>query len=36
MDTDLLQVARTLAERGWLPGIEVLPRKRPARRKGER
>lgn len=22
MDTDLLTVARTLAERGWLPGIE--------------
>ena len=36
MDADLIAVARTLAERGWLPGIEVLPRKRPARRKGER
>lgn len=22
MDADLIQVARTLAERGWLPGIE--------------
>lgn len=23
MDTDLMQVARTLAERGWLPGISL-------------